>query len=342
MRIYRILVLSLIPQWFLLQWAKQSPEKVDLFYTMGIYKFLSPFTMTLSSWIPFSVGDLLYIIVVLYLLRKLISFRFPLRWSSTLKVLGLMALFIFIFHVQWGYNYHKTPIAVTLNIKADYSTSDLVGYTHKLIEETNTLHGHLSESDSTALVVPYSKDEIFDIAVHTIRKTHPYPVASIKGSLLSFPLSYMGYGGYLNPFTLEAQVNTLQPKVRLLTTSVHEIAHQLGYAAEEEANYIAIQAAVLSEDPYMQYAGHSLALQYCMSEVRKRDAKQYKAMVASLQQGVMAQFQEIAAFWTSYQNPFEPLFKKSYDSYLKANNQTEGIKSYNLVVGLLLNGTLNK
>ena len=134
----------------------------------------------------------------------------------------------------------------------------------------------------------------------------------------------------------------MQPKVRLLTTSVHEIAHQLGFAAEEEANYIAIQAAVLSEDLYMQYAGHSLALQYCMSEVRKRDAKQYKAMVATLQQGVMAQFQEIAAFWASYQNPFEPLFKKSYDSYLKANNQTEGIKSYNLVVGLLLNETPNK
>ena len=36
----------------------------------------------------------------------------------------------------------------------------------------------------------------------------------------------MGFGGYLNPFTHEAQVNTLQPKLRVLTTACHEIAHQ--------------------------------------------------------------------------------------------------------------------
>lgn len=39
----------------------------------------------------------------------------------------------------------------------------------------------------------------------------------------------MGYGGYLNPFTNEAQVNGITPKFRLPTVSGHEVGHQLGY-----------------------------------------------------------------------------------------------------------------
>jgi len=146
----------------------------------------------------------------------------------------------------------------------------------------------------------------------------------------------MGYGGYINPFTLEAQVNAHQPKLRLLTTSAHEIAHQLGYAAEEEANFIAIDAALHSENPYMQYAGYHLALGYALADCRKRKDIDSKALYQGLHPGVLQQYQQVSAFWQSYQNPLEPLFKKSYDTFLKANNQTAGINSYSLVVGLLL------
>ena len=146
----------------------------------------------------------------------------------------------------------------------------------------------------------------------------------------------MGYGGYINPFTLEAQVNAHQPKLRLLTTSAHEIAHQLGYAAEEEANFIAIDAALHSENPYMQYAGYHFALGYALADCRKRKDIDSKALYQELHPGVLQQYQQVSAFWQSYQNPLEPLFKKSYDTYLKANNQTAGINSYSLVVGLLL------
>jgi hypothetical protein len=38
----------------------------------------------------------------------------------------------------------------------------------------------------------------------------------------------MGFGGYLNPFTNEAQVNYLGSNVFL--TANHEMAHQMGYA----------------------------------------------------------------------------------------------------------------
>ena len=33
----------------------------------------------------------------------------------------------------------------------------------------------------------------------------------------------------------------------------------------------------------------------------------------------------------------EPIFKSVFNTFLKANNQKEGIKSYNAVVGLMIN-----
>jgi len=39
----------------------------------------------------------------------------------------------------------------------------------------------------------------------------------------------------------------------------------------------------------------------------------------------------------SYQNPLEPLFKKGFDTFLKANNQAKGIESYSYAVALFVN-----
>ena len=43
-----------------------------------------------------------------------------------------------------------------------------------------------------------------------------------------------------------------------------------------------------------------------------------------------------------YTNPLEPYIKKMYDYFLKANKQTAGIKSYSLVVNLLVNEYSNQ
>ena len=76
----------------------------------------------------------------------------------------------------------------------------------------------------------------------------------------------MGFGGYLNPFTLEIQVNSLMPKTSLAITIPHEQAHQLGYAAENEANFIGFLACIYNKDLYYQYTGYSFALRYCLQE----------------------------------------------------------------------------
>jgi hypothetical protein len=333
---YRLFAISILPQWFFLLWIRRSPAYVDQFYSDGIFVWLSQFYMRFTAWASFSIGDFIYAIALFFLLKTLIGLKRLRHRSAQIKTLGWFGFLFFLFHLLWGLNYHQTPLSIESNIPSSYSSEELEAYTHHLIHQTNQLQEKLSKSDTVLVQVNYSYEQIFDVAIETIRKQHYYPTSNLKKSSYGLLLNYMGYGGYLNPFTLEAQVNARQPKLRLLTTSVHEIAHQLGYAAEEEANFIAIDAALKSDNTYMKYAGYHLALGYALSECRKRKDIDYKLLYQKMNTGVIQQYQELSSFWERYKNPLEPLFKKSYDTYLKANNQSAGINSYNLVLGLLL------
>ena len=65
----------------------------------------------------------------------------------------------------------------------------------------------------------------------------------------------MGFAGYLNPFSGEAQVNDNTPLLGTAFTTCHEMAHQLGYAPEKEANFIGYLACISNEDPIFSIRG---------------------------------------------------------------------------------------
>ena len=61
-----------------------------------------------------------------------------------------------------------------------------------------------------------------------------------------------------------------------------------------------------------------------------------------LNKGVVLNIQQANNELKKYTNPLEPYIKKMYDYFLKANKQTAGIKSYSLVVNLLVNEYSNQ
>ena len=70
---------------------------------------------------------------------------------------------------------------------------------------------------------------------------------------MSLPLTYLGFSGYINPFTNESQINSLIPKNSIPHTASHEIAHQLGFSQELECNFIAFVNLTNNEDLYFKY-----------------------------------------------------------------------------------------
>ena len=132
-------------------------------------------------------------------------------------------------------------------------------------------------------------------------------------------------------------VNSLIKLNKFPVVSCHEQAHQLGYAAENEANFIAVLATINNDDDFIQYTGYIFALRYCVNEIASRDLDTYRELLTTINPGILKSYKEMRDFWRSYENPFEVVSKLFWDQFLKANNQSNGIKSYNYMVALIIN-----
>ncbi|GMN09363.1 DUF3810 domain-containing protein [Croceitalea sp. MTPC9] len=346
-KIQKGLALSIIPQIILVKWFGSYPDLVEKYYSEGIYPILSKFLRLLFGWIPFSVGDIFYTILGIAIIRYVYlngkSFRKqPLKLVQHLGI--TVSIAYFIFHLFWGMNYYRIPINEKFGIvTTTYSVEELESFARKLIQQANGIQYSLARDVTKAVEIPVSRKDIFRATINgyeDFAKNYPnfkYTSPSLKTSLYSLPLTYMGYGGYLNPFTGEAQVNSKIPIIRFPTVSAHEIGHQVGYSSESATNFIGFLVTSRTMDMHFKYACYSHALAYTLSDLRRLDQEKFDLLWEDVNEGVKKNYEEISKFWSAYENPTEPVFKWVFNAFLKANSQPEGIQSYNAVVGLLIN-----
>ena len=320
---------------------KNNPSWVESYYSQLVYPFIFDTHRLFFEKFSFSVGDLLYAFLVLFIAKNVVSIfkkKKP-SWRAVVRQgLSFVSLILLFFNLNWGLNYYRTPLYQDLGYQMKYNETELEATFSKLVTISNQLHSQLSENDTTAVTLHYSKTKIGNLIEKEfdfdLKKMEPKPY--LKQSLWSTLLSYMGYAGYLNPFTLESQANSKIPKLDFIITAAHEMAHQLGIASEGEANFIAFYTSIKHSDPFLQYAGYTFALRYCYAELYKANPENAKEKIKTLHPGILKNYKELSEFWKQYQNPFEPLLKKGYDSYLKANGQAKGIQSYSTIVGYVV------
>jgi hypothetical protein len=235
------------------------------------------------------------------------------------------------------------PLFEKMNIKTEYSEADLVTFTEKLITKTNDVQLAITKNQNEKVTNPYSQDSIFSMTQNgydNLSKIYPffqYEIPSRKKSLFSLPLTYMGFGGYLNPFTNESQVNDKLPIYGFPNVVCHEMAHQIGYASESECNFIGFLAGIKNEDLYFQYSALSNALRYCMSNIAMKNEKQFEILKNKINLGIIANYKESDLFWKQYDTIIDKGFHAFYDQFLKTNQQEDGIDSYSKFVDLLIN-----
>ncbi len=310
------------------------------------FKWFSHTQRVLFRKIPFSVGDVFYALVALYIFYNFIKCVKNLKKNTipfVIKFLSLAIILEFCFYVFWGFNYARIPLRDTLhlNIK-NIKVEDLIALNKALIFKVNKLQFELTQSDSIKVSAPYNKNEILIKSSNSYSQlAKKWPIfknntPSLKYSMYSLPLSYMGYSGYYNPFTGEAQVNSKIVKPYIPFTACHELAHQIGYAAEQEANFLGYLACIYSKDSFVQYSGYLVALSYSLSNLRKVNKSQYQILVNEINKGVLKNYKENYTFWKAHQNPSTKIFESIYDGFLKANKQAKGIKSYYGIVKLII------
>jgi Protein of unknown function (DUF3810) len=328
-------------------WA-QNNYHVENFYTKDFYYFFGIALRYLFGWIPFSFGDILYFIAGSWIFWKLIKnsrLLFKKKFTRQLLIAKLWK-FIFIcvglyivFNIFWGLNYNRKGIAWQLNLpKIDYDTINLKLMQGMLLQKVNETKSSLVNQNTSYPV----KSELFrraqscyDQAAAAYPFIH-YKGPSIKSSLYGLMGDYLGFTGYYNPFTGEAQVNTTVPKFLLPYITLHEMGHQVGYAKEDEANFSGYLAAAVSHDTLFQYSTYLDLFVYANREVFYFDSTFSKLAIEQLIPEVKADLLEWRRFNKKYTSVFEPAISWLYGKYLQANQQPKGLRSYNEVIATLI------
>lgn len=341
-----LLPILLIVQIVILKIVSLFPEWIERVYSNGFYLYVSNFSRKLLGGLPFSVGDIIYFVVIFFVIKwfwkRRKTWKFEWR-GNVLHLLSFLSVFYFLFHLLWATNYHRVKLFDKMHLEREYTAADLLQFTKLMVAKTNEVHSKIVKNDSLKVTFPYSQEQVFEMNLNgyaNLAKVHPYFAyenLSIKQSLISLPLTYMGFAGYLNPFTNESQVNDRIPMYNFPTTGCHEMAHQLGYASESEANFVGYLASIKNEDLYFQYSGYSYALKYCLRNWKIRDEKILEQLLPMIHPGILKNYEESEQFWDSYETFIETGFKIFYDNFLKFNQQKDGLESYSKFVDLMVN-----
>lgn len=333
----------------LIKWASWYPEWVENNYTYGVYPVITKVQRVLFGWIPFSIGDLFYgflVLVVVFRSFRFFRLLFQKKLTRGYFVMALQqAIFFFLFvyvffNLLWGLNYNRKGISHQLGIEVKkYSLADLDTLTTIIQGRLNSYAAIVTDEQRDS--VKRKKDLFREsyLAYQDAAKKFSflaYHPASVKPSLFSYLGNYLGFQGYYNPFSGEGQVNTTIPRFLEPFVTAHEIAHQLGYGKENEANFVAFLACKEYRSPAFQYSMYFDIYNYAAGEVYRRDSTLFRSFQQKLHPQVTMDIRELRSFYKKYKNPIEPVITWSYGHFLKANNQPGGKQTYNEVVAWLI------
>lgn len=339
----------LISAAILIKFASTQPIWVEENYSNGLYPVISKIQRSIFGWIPFSIGDLFYgflVFIILFKTGQLLKYLFKKKINrlfllNGLKQLIFLFLFVYVFfYGLWGLNYNRKGISYQLNLEVKKYTDKEVDTLADLIQQRLNFYAaniDLKQRDSFN-----KKRVLFEKATEAYLyafNKHPflaYEPQSIKPSLFSYLGNYFGFQGYYNPFSGEAQVNTTIPKFLEPFVSTHEIGHQLGYAKENEANFVGYLACKSYPNNTYRYSVYLDMYLYVISELDRRDSVLAEVYNEKLHPQVKKDIEEYRSFFRKYRNPIEPVISWIYDGYLQANDQPEGKRTYNMVVVYLM------
>lgn len=263
--------------------------------------------------------------------------------DKLINILVFVSLTYFIFISLWGLNYYRLTFAdiIHFNVRP-YSTAELADVCNSLIDQTNQLRTKVYEDQDGVMKIKGGKAYILRNAAAGYKRAAVfYPelggvYGKPKGTLLSELMSYLGFSGVYCPFTGEPNVNMAIPDVLLPFTVCHEMAHQRGFAREDEANYIAYITCRSNPDPEFQYSGYLLAVINSMNMLKKYDTVSYLQLQQRYSKGVRDDLNNNSDYWDKHSGFIQIITNNLNDLYLKSNGQSSGVYSYNRMVDLLI------
>lgn len=318
---------------------------VERFYAQGLYRVTSVIQRFISSLVPFALGDFLYLLLILFVLRSGYLFYKKIRQkklnktdriSIPLQVINFSLILYLSFKILWGLNYSRLPIAKNLGISDEkYTTTELISLGQYFINRLNSLQKTKKENYSIAQLRQKAK-----VAYDKMQLQNPfftYQTPAVKPVLNSWVVTKIGIEGYYSPLSGEANVNMRLPSTSLPFVTCHEIAHQLGVAREDEANLVGYLVASNSNDLFFQYSASYEVFKNIFFEIKMKSPEDYEKLYKTINPVTINDLKADRAFWQKYNSNMFAYMDVAFDRFLKLNNQSKGTDSYQDIILWLYN-----
>ncbi|WP_394923361.1 DUF3810 domain-containing protein [uncultured Robinsoniella sp.] len=333
---------------FLLFLAKEYKGFAE-WYSATIYPVLVNCFGRLESIFPFSLVEIfLYValtvcvisifIFILKVFRK--QKKFSHIYIGFLYLVHGAAILFFLYTINCGINYQRVSFSQHNGFEVvSYTSSDLAVLCEDLTVEVNLWAGMVKRNTEGICIVDINVQNQAVEAMKEISKDYiglsdyyPRP----KKLWASGILSVQSLSGIYSPFTIEANYNGDMLPYNIPFTACHELSHLKGFMQEDEANFIAYLACEKSDIPEFRYSGSLTAWISSMNVLSKSDKEAYKRIRRQLNPIVEADLTANNSFWKRYDTKVAKAAVKMNDTYLKANGQSDGVKSYNRMVDLMV------
>ncbi len=330
------------------------PYLIANYYNQGLFLYWTTLMRWLFGNIPFAMGEFVYIIVIILLIINIIKYftslkRFNQIWQKIGFILFKLAwlgirLFV-VFQFIWGFNYMQPDPTKTFDLSiqppknVQIAQIEINQLTDELIQELNQTRKELSSYKG---VKPNFEQTVAKVQQAYGRISKAYPKLQLQNQSVKkaiFPTlgDYIGFLAFYQPITAEAIIRSDLLMMTQPYTIAHEMAHQLGYASETEANFIAFVVATEADDPMLKYSMLLQMFTYAqdaqlllLAGTKGFDA--WKAQIAKnkamLSPAVLKDRSEIKAFFAARANKQIQASNQLYDQFLKWNQQAAGLDSY--------------
>lgn len=292
---------------------------------------------------PAIIALLIYLVVVVAQKGKKASIRF------LMVILAILCLIYVLFVWTYSSGYYTTKIEDKMGLDRENITEKEVYLTAEIfVNELNTLCQKIEYDEFGASVMPYSYLEMSNKICkgykgftdkYDVLRTYP---SRVKPIIFSEPMTYTHISGIYTFMSGEANINTNYPDFIVASSAAHEMAHQRGIAREDEANFISFAVLLESGDDFLKYCAYLDVYSTIMNDLYDTNKELYFQLVSKLDKRVLGDLACYSQFFEKYANSkASEVTNNVNDSYLQANGQEEGTKTYGMITGIICAYMLN-
>jgi hypothetical protein len=307
---------------------------IERWYSRGFYIALQNQVTSATNQAAFALLDPASACVLVALV---VAFRRRIRRAGLARasaatlvtIVTLSAAVYLVFLAMWGLNYRRLPLEAKLEFDRALITRDAAKRLGDLaVGHVNTLYARRESVDEGAEL-----RSAFARAQTRLGQDRGAVPGVPKKSLLHLYFRRAAIDGMTDPLFLEVIVNPDVLPMESPFVVAHEWAHLAGYAAEDEANFVAWLTCTEASPAAFAYSGWLVMYEHVASVLGRSDRE---ALAEMLGEGPRQDLRAMAARYEASTPLVRNAARDVYDGYLRANRVREGIASYTGVVRLLL------